>query len=200
MNAIFAMGLLGAGTNNARLAQMLRQLASYYHKEPNGLFMVRIAQGLVHMGKGTVSINPFHSNRFLMSPVAMAGLMSTVVAFVDTNNSMIECGSSSSYLTPPPPLASLPPTSHPRQVALCFVLPSRRCISSFLDYVGCGPQEPSSDGSCWTSRGHCRPSWSSQDDHRIPNTLNARAPGPFGACRARHRGVYDHLRGFPIFF
>ena len=44
INAIFAMGLVGAGTNNARLAQMLRQLASYYHKEPNCLFMVRIAQ------------------------------------------------------------------------------------------------------------------------------------------------------------
>lgn len=44
INAIFAMGLVGAGTNNARLAQMLRQLASYYVKEPDCLFMVRIAQ------------------------------------------------------------------------------------------------------------------------------------------------------------
>ena len=44
INAILAMGLVGAGTNNARLAQMLRQLAAYYHKEPNSLFMVRIAQ------------------------------------------------------------------------------------------------------------------------------------------------------------
>ena len=43
-NAIFAMGLVGAGTNNARLGQMLRQLAAYYHKEANHLFMVRIAQ------------------------------------------------------------------------------------------------------------------------------------------------------------
>ncbi len=43
-NAILAMGLVGAGTNNARLAQMLRQLATYYAKEANCLFMVRIAQ------------------------------------------------------------------------------------------------------------------------------------------------------------
>lgn len=42
--AIFAMGLVGAGTNNARLAQMLRQLAAYYHKEPSCLFVVRISQ------------------------------------------------------------------------------------------------------------------------------------------------------------
>ncbi|TPX59356.1 hypothetical protein PhCBS80983_g02503 [Powellomyces hirtus] len=85
-NAIFAMGLVGAGTNNARLAQMLRQLAAYYHKEANHLFIVRIAQGLVHMGKGTLTINPFHSNRTLMSPVAVAGLLVNLVAFTDTKN------------------------------------------------------------------------------------------------------------------
>src|SRR3569833_355129 len=47
LNAIFAMGLLGAGTNNARRAQLLRQLASYYHRVQESLFMVRIAQGLL---------------------------------------------------------------------------------------------------------------------------------------------------------
>ena len=44
INAILAMGLVGAGTNNARLAQMLRHLAGYYHKEPDCFFMVRVAQ------------------------------------------------------------------------------------------------------------------------------------------------------------
>lgn len=32
------------GTNNARIAGMLRQLAQYYYKDANNLFMVRIAQ------------------------------------------------------------------------------------------------------------------------------------------------------------
>ncbi|KAI8925728.1 armadillo-type protein [Entophlyctis helioformis] len=82
-NAIFAMGLVGAGTNNARLAQMLRQLAAYYHKEPNHLFLVRIAQGLVHMGKGTLSINPFTNNRMLFSPSAISGLFVVLTAFTD---------------------------------------------------------------------------------------------------------------------
>ncbi|KND04040.1 proteasome regulatory particle base subunit RPN1 [Spizellomyces punctatus DAOM BR117] len=86
INAIFAMGLVGAGTNNARLAQMLRQLATYYHKEANHLFIVRIAQGLVHMGKGTLTINPFHTNRTLLSPVAVAGLLVNLVAFTDAKN------------------------------------------------------------------------------------------------------------------
>jgi 26S proteasome regulatory subunit N1 len=83
LNAIFAMGLIGAGTNNARLAQMLRQLAGYYHKEPDCLFMVRIAQGLVHMGKGTLTLYPFFSDRTMMSRTAIAGLLATLTAFTD---------------------------------------------------------------------------------------------------------------------
>merc|ERR1719209_1906278 len=67
-NAIFGLGLLGAGTNNARLAAILRQLAQYHAKDSNNLFMVRVAQGLVHLGKGTLTLNPFHSDRQLMSP------------------------------------------------------------------------------------------------------------------------------------
>lgn len=84
LNAIFAMGLIGAGTNNARLAQMLRQLAGYYYKEPDCLFMVRIAQGLVHMGKGTLTINPFFNDRTIMSRTAVAGLLATLTAFTET--------------------------------------------------------------------------------------------------------------------
>ncbi|KAL9597658.1 MAG: hypothetical protein Q9219_004985 [cf. Caloplaca sp. 3 TL-2023] len=83
INAIFAMGMLGAGTNNARLAQLLRQLASYYSRDQNALFMVRIAQGLLHMGKGTMSINPFHTDRQVLSRIAAAGLLTVLVAMID---------------------------------------------------------------------------------------------------------------------
>lgn len=86
-NSIFAMGLVGAGTNNARLASMLRQLAQYHAKDPNNLFMVRIAQGLTHLGKGTLSLSPYHSDRQLMCPVAVAGLLATLVSFLDVKNS-----------------------------------------------------------------------------------------------------------------
>ncbi|KII91189.1 hypothetical protein PLICRDRAFT_51364 [Plicaturopsis crispa FD-325 SS-3] len=90
INAIFAMGLVGAGTNNARLAQMLRQLAGYYYKEPDTLFMVRIAQGLVHMGKGTIGLNPFFSDRNIMSRTAVAGLLATLTAFTDAKSFILD--------------------------------------------------------------------------------------------------------------
>lgn len=95
--ATVSLGLIGAGTNNARISGMLRNLSSYYYKDPNLLFcvrlsvqnvavlqssdscseiasrsepsplQVRIAQGLVHMGKGLLTVNPYHSDRFLLS-------------------------------------------------------------------------------------------------------------------------------------
>lgn len=67
---------------------MLRQLAQFHGKDPNNLFMVRIAQGLVHLGKGTLTLSPYHSDRQLLSPVALAGLLATLVSFLDVKNSM----------------------------------------------------------------------------------------------------------------
>ena len=102
--------MIGAGTNNARIAGMLRNLSSYYYKEASLLFcvsfswnlfhsasqifflslifififyffkgfcfndlcwplvQVRIAQGLVLLGKGLLTLAPYHSERFLLSP------------------------------------------------------------------------------------------------------------------------------------
>ncbi|KAF9739525.1 proteasome regulatory particle base subunit [Paraphaeosphaeria minitans] len=89
INAIFAMGLVGAGTNNARLAQLLRQLASYYHRDTNALFMVRIAQGLLHAGKGTLSMSPFHTDRSVLSRVAAAGLLTVLVSMIDAKQFIV---------------------------------------------------------------------------------------------------------------
>lgn len=61
------VGIIGAGTNNARLAGLLRQLSAYYHKEPVLLFLVRVAQGLVHMGKGLLTLAPAHAHGQLLN-------------------------------------------------------------------------------------------------------------------------------------
>lgn len=86
MGAVFGLGLIGAGTNNARVAQMLRGLAQYYYKEPNHLFMVRLAQGLVFMGKGTMSLAPYHSDRILLSQVALSGILAVLHSCLDIKN------------------------------------------------------------------------------------------------------------------
>ena len=54
--AILALGLVGAGTNHSRIAGLLRQLANFYARDAEPLFIVRIAQGILHMGKVIVEL------------------------------------------------------------------------------------------------------------------------------------------------
>src|SRR6266481_7425079 len=58
LNAIFAMGLIGARSNNAWLAQMFRQLEDYYHKEALLLHDVDSAGSCPH-GEGHNRHQPF---------------------------------------------------------------------------------------------------------------------------------------------
>ncbi|PHU04257.1 26S proteasome non-ATPase regulatory subunit 2 [Capsicum chinense] len=83
MAAIISLGLIGAGTNNARIAGILRNLSSYHYKEANLLFCLRIAQGLVHLGKGLMTLSPYHLERFLLSPTALAGLIAVLHICLD---------------------------------------------------------------------------------------------------------------------
>lgn len=65
-----------SGTNNAKIAELLRQLASsYYSRSLNGLFCVRISQGLLYMGKGLLTISPIISDGFLTAPISLACLL-----------------------------------------------------------------------------------------------------------------------------
>ncbi|KAA1466543.1 hypothetical protein DENSPDRAFT_876606 [Dentipellis sp. KUC8613] len=73
-DAIFTMGLTGAGTNNARLAQMLLQLAGYRHKEPDCL------------STGAISLNPFFRDYTVTSRTAVAGLLATLTAFTNAKS------------------------------------------------------------------------------------------------------------------
>ena len=203
INAIFAMGLVGAGTNNARLAQMLRQLAGYYQKEPDSLFMVRIAQGLVHMGKGTIGLNPFFSDRSIMSRPAVAGLLATLTAFMDTKACKF-CQYIAKNINPDTPslvildkyhwmLYLLTPAMYPRflitldenlenkpvtvrvgQVSYFFL---RVLCSSYTNY-------PTGHRRCGSSR-------KAQDDIWLPNSPVSCAVGDNGTCRARDRRVYS---------
>jgi len=104
--AIFAMGMIGAGTNNARLAGLFRQLAAYYAKDSNSLFMVRISQGMLYMGKGLMSLNPIFSDRLLLDSVALGSLVVVIHAVLHLKNTILK---SSHYL-----LFHLVPAMHPR--------------------------------------------------------------------------------------
>ncbi|GAB9463320.1 26S proteasome non-atpase regulatory subunit 2 [Globisporangium polare] len=89
-NAILALGLVSAGTNNSRVAGLLRQLSEFYSREANHLFVVRIAQGLLHMGKGLITLHPYHSDRLVMSRVAVSGLLAVLHASLDMEHTILD--------------------------------------------------------------------------------------------------------------
>ena len=90
MNAIFSLGLVSSGSNHSRVAGLLRSLASYYSEETNPLFMVRIAQGLLHMGKGLITLDPIYSHKLLLNNIGMSGILITLFAFTETEGLMCD--------------------------------------------------------------------------------------------------------------
>jgi 26S proteasome regulatory subunit N1 len=89
-NAIMALGVVSAGTNNSRVAGLLRQLSEFYSKEAGHIFCVRIAQGLLHMGKGLLTINPFHADRMLLNGPALAGVLVLMHSCLDLKNTLLD--------------------------------------------------------------------------------------------------------------
>jgi len=89
-NAILAMGIVSAGTNNSRVAGLLRQLSEFYSKDAGHIFCVRIAQGLLHMGKGLLTLNPYHSDRLLLSGPSVAALLIVLHSCLDLKSTLLD--------------------------------------------------------------------------------------------------------------
>lgn len=107
-NAILALGIMGAGTNHARIASMLRSLSGFYCKDSSTLFLVRISQGLLHLGKGLLTLAPHRADRTLVSNVALSCLAAFMFICSEMKESIL---GSSHYL-----LYTLVPAIRPRFV------------------------------------------------------------------------------------
>jgi 26S proteasome regulatory subunit N1 len=89
-NSILAMGVVSAGTNNSRVAGLLRQLSEFYAKDAGHVFCVRIAQGLLHMGKGLLTLNPVHSDRLLTSAPSLGAVLILLTSCFDLKHTLLE--------------------------------------------------------------------------------------------------------------
>lgn len=89
-NAILAMGLTSAGTNNSRVAGLLRQLSEFYSKEAGHVFCVRIAQAMLHMGKGLLTLNPVHSDKMITSGPALGGVLTVLYSCLDLKSTLLD--------------------------------------------------------------------------------------------------------------
>lgn len=102
MAAVLALGLISAGTNNSRVATLLRQLAEFYAKEAQVLSVVRIAQGLNGLGKGLLSLSPFHSDRLLLQTPALAAILVVLHLALDMNNTFLSSGGTNNSVSGQP--------------------------------------------------------------------------------------------------
>ncbi|KAK1936383.1 putative proteasome 26S regulatory subunit [Babesia divergens] len=83
MHATFALGIVGCGTNNSRIAVLLQNMSRSHSSDGTMIFVIRVAAGLLHMGKGTTTISSLHSEGFLIRKVALAGLLVAIVSALD---------------------------------------------------------------------------------------------------------------------
>jgi 26S proteasome regulatory subunit N1 len=60
-----------------------------FSKDADVLFVVRLAQGLLHLGKGTLTLNPARQQGMFQNPTALAGLITTLYLFTDFQSLVI---------------------------------------------------------------------------------------------------------------
>ena len=70
---------------------MLRALSSYYYKEAGMLFLVRVSQGLVHLGKGLLGLAPYHTDGQLLSGMLFLGYIRVASTGPSPNNPSVLC-------------------------------------------------------------------------------------------------------------
>lgn len=90
LNALLALGLVGAGTNNARLSQLFQAVARHSHRDSLLMFVLRTAVGLLFLGKGTLTLSPLHSEGFLLNRPALAALLVLLVGALDLRSLVCE--------------------------------------------------------------------------------------------------------------
>lgn len=83
INSIFALGIVSSGTNNSRLNSEMRKMAGAYAEEQTVLPFIRIAQGLLNLGKGSLTMAPNFSNNLLMKNSALAGVLISILSFTE---------------------------------------------------------------------------------------------------------------------
>ncbi|KAM0686152.1 proteasome regulatory particle base subunit [Conglomerata obtusa] len=79
ITSILGLGLVGAGTNNTRIQQTLEQQYQYLTKNTRASGALKVAQGLVGLGKGTLSLSPLIFDKTVINKKSLIGLLGIAV-------------------------------------------------------------------------------------------------------------------------
>ncbi|KAG0441963.1 26S proteasome regulatory subunit RPN1 [Dictyocoela muelleri] len=83
IKTILSLGIIGAGTNNSKIIDVLINHMKYQNRCPKSSIAVTMAISLIKLGKGTLSLNPYSYK--ILNPKLFIGLFSTILLMMDDN-------------------------------------------------------------------------------------------------------------------
>jgi 26S proteasome regulatory subunit N1 len=83
-NAGIGLGLIGAGTMNPRVRNVLGTLANFHKEQDATQMIMQIAEGLVTLGQGLLTLAPTYGDGMLLNPVALGSLLVVANATIQT--------------------------------------------------------------------------------------------------------------------
>lgn len=89
INACIAFGLLGFGTNNTRISNLLRALAAFYYRDEILLAAIKISQGFLVAGHSLVTIHPLLWGKKILSTPAIVSLLSVCVLLMRSEETVL---------------------------------------------------------------------------------------------------------------
>jgi 26S proteasome regulatory subunit N1 len=89
-NSALAIGLIAAGTENTRAIAALRQLRDFQRSNQTTISFIHVAEGLVHLGQGLMTLSPTYGDSMLVHPVAIASLSVIAAAAVHPDDLLVK--------------------------------------------------------------------------------------------------------------
>ncbi|RWS10820.1 26S proteasome non-ATPase regulatory subunit 2-like protein [Dinothrombium tinctorium] len=88
-NCIIALGFVGAGTNNDKIAAHFRELAAHYKRNTELKRAIRISQALLYLGKGCLSLSPHQFDNELTKDTSAASVLIALLCCFDIRNTLL---------------------------------------------------------------------------------------------------------------
>ncbi|RWS08204.1 26S proteasome non-ATPase regulatory subunit 2-like protein [Dinothrombium tinctorium] len=88
-NCIIALGLVGAGTNNSRIARHLRDLFRIYNRNSAMKLLICISHALLFLGKGLLSLSPYQFDKELIKDTSVASVLVVLLCCFDIRSTLL---------------------------------------------------------------------------------------------------------------
>jgi len=82
INSILALGIVGAGTNNTRIGNLLEGQYFFNSKNTRVSSMLKVAQGLLYLGKGTLTLSPLFYDKTILNKKSFIGMVGLLSLFI----------------------------------------------------------------------------------------------------------------------